>query len=138
MSTASSEPRLVDMEFKPDELPTADLSSLMVPEEHSQLAGSRSPHLAVRLMVGALAAFLGLYLVDSAVTFAVKAVTERSILNAAYLIALLGLVGPLIHLAVQQAKALRELRSAEHARDVRRAQAGIRRGSGGRARRVFC
>jgi putative membrane protein len=118
MSTASSEPRLVDMEFKPDELPTADLSSLMVPEEHSQLAGSRSPHLAVRLMVGALAAFLGLYLVDSAVTFAVKAVTERSILNAAYLIALLGLVGPLIYLAVQQAKALRELRSAEHAREL--------------------
>jgi putative membrane protein len=106
------------MEFKPDELPPADVSPLIVPEQHTQLKGSRSPRLAVRLMVGALAALLGLYLVDSAVTFAVKAVTERSILNAAYLIALLGLLGSLGYLAVQQAKALRKLRSAEQAREL--------------------
>src|SRR5262249_6341764 len=118
MSTASSEPRLVDMEFKPDELPPADVSPLMAPEQHSELLGSRSPSLAVRLAVGTLVAILGLYLADSTVTFAVKAVTERNILNAAYLIALLALVGSLGYLAVQQTKALRKLRSAEQAREL--------------------
>jgi len=118
MSTAKSEPRLVDMEFKPDELPPADVSPLMVPQQHGQLEGSRSPHLAVRIALGALAAILGLYLVDSMVIFAIKAVTGPSILNAAYLIALLGLVGSLGYLAVQQTKALRKLRSAERAREL--------------------
>lgn len=118
MSTASAEPRLVDREFKPDELPPAEVSPLMVPERQSELAGNRPPRLAVRLAVGAIAAILGLYLIDSTVTFAIKAVTEGSIFDAAYLVAMLALVGSLGYLTVQQTKALRKLRSAEQAREL--------------------
>src|SRR5262245_43057223 len=117
MSTASSEPRLVDMEFKPDELPAVDAPSL-ASEQEGQLEARRSPSLAVRIAVGAGLAIFGVYLMDSTVTFAVKAFSERSILNAAYLIALLTLVGSLGYFAGQQTKAFRKLKSAEHAREL--------------------
>jgi putative membrane protein len=118
MPAPTSERRLVDMEFKPDELPLAEATPLLVPEQESQLEGRRSTRFAVRLAVGALAAALGLYLVDSAMTFAVKAVTERNILDAAYFVVLLVLMSSLGYLAVQQTKALRKLKSAERAREL--------------------
>lgn len=118
MSTASSEPRLVDMEFKLGELPLSEAAAQSVAQQDSQLDRRRSSSLAVRVAIWAGATILGLYLANSAVTFAVKAVSERSILNAAYFMALVAMVGSLGYLAVQQTRAFRRLKSAEQAREL--------------------
>jgi putative membrane protein len=105
------------MEFGPDELPAADAPAV-ISEHEGQLEARRSPSLALRIAVGAGLAIFGVYLMDSAVTFAVKAFSERSIPNAAYLITLLTLLGSLGYLAGQQTKAFSKLKSAEHAREL--------------------
>ena len=75
MSTTTSERRLVDMEFKPDELPAADLTPVMPPTQDVPLKPRRPISLAARLATGAVAALLGLYVIDAAVTLARRAAT---------------------------------------------------------------
>src|SRR5262249_47777145 len=115
MSTTTSERRLVDMEFKPDELPAADLTPLSPPTQEVPRRPRRTISLATRLATGAVAALLGLYVIDAAIALAKRA-AAGDLLDAAYLVALLVLVGSLIRVGVQQTRALRKLKSAEQAR----------------------
>jgi putative membrane protein len=115
MSTTTSERRLVDMEFKPDELPAADATPIAPPTQDVPPRSRRPISLAARLATGAVAALLGLYVIDAAVTLARRA-AAGDLLDAAYLVALLVLVGSLIRVGLQQTRALRKLKSAEQAR----------------------
>src|SRR5262245_476725 len=108
MSTTTSERRLVDMEFKPDELPPADAASLALPTQETPLVPRRPMSLAARLAASAVAALLGLYVVDAAVTLARRA-AAGDLLDAAYLVVLMVLVGALVRVGLQQTRALRKL-----------------------------
>src|SRR5262245_59624246 len=115
MSTTTSERRLVDMEFKPDELPAADATPVSLPSQEVPPTPRRPTSLAARLATAAVAALLGLYVIDAVITLARRA-AAGDLLDAAYLVALLVLVGSLIRVGLQQTRALRKLKSAEQAR----------------------
>ena len=115
MASTTPERRLVDMEFKPDELPPGEVVPLSPPPPDAAIAPSRPSSLAVRLTAAATAALLALYLVDSSIALARRAIAGN-LLDAACLTGLVILVGSLVHLGLQQTRALRKLKSAERAR----------------------
>lgn len=115
MSTSTTERRLVDLEFKPDELPAAETVPPVGPPTELAPARGRPIGLAARLAAAAAVGLLGLYLIDSARTLAIAALAG-SLLDGAYLVVLLVLAGALAWLALQQTRALRKLKSAEQAR----------------------
>lgn len=109
---------LVQREFRPDELPAADPMPGGLDEFAGRGAGEGRVSLAGWLAVGSAAVVCALIVVSSAINLALTALRERSLLDGLYLAALIVLVGSLIHLAVQQTRALRKLKSAERAREM--------------------
>ena len=74
MSTATSERRLVDREFQPDELPAGDAMPVSLPSADAPTMTGRPIGLGVRLAAAAVAALLGLYLVDASIELANRAI----------------------------------------------------------------
>lgn len=115
--TQESERRLVDMEFRPGELPPADMPPVSDPYLGSvRLDGESKMSLASWLALGAAAVILLLIVGDAVVTFANAAIRERSALDLTLLLALIVLASSVAYLIGRQTKALRRLKSAERAR----------------------
>jgi len=126
-SAADQSRQLVDMEFRPGELPAADASPRPEAgagrrgaggEGSDLLAGDRRMSVAGWLALVASAAILVLVVADAAVTFAGNALRQGSVIDLALLLALVVLVGSILALLVRQARALRKLKSAERAREL--------------------
>lgn len=115
--TADQRRRLVDMEFKPGELPEAESAPVRV-EQDGLLDGEKRMSIAARLALSSAVVILLLIVMNAAVNFATNAIREHSIVDLAYLIALVVLVASVIHMVVGQTKALRKLKSAERAREM--------------------
>lgn len=117
-SSATDRPtRLVDMEFKPGELPAAETAFL--PESQDRLLeGEKRMGLPAWLALGSAAAILILILVNAAVMFAANAIRNHSVLDLAFFVALIVLMASVLYLTAQQATALRKLKSAERAREM--------------------
>ena len=73
---------------------------------------------AAWLALGSMALIFALIIVSSAVTLALGAIRERSVVDGLYFVALVVLVGSLLWLVTQQTRALRKLKSAERAREM--------------------
>ena len=65
-----------------------------------------------------MALIFALIIFSSAVTLALGAIRERSVVDGLYFVALVVLVGSLLWLVAQQTRALRKLKSAERAREM--------------------
>ncbi len=113
MTITTSDRELVQREFRPDELPPAEPMPGGLDELPGRRDGEGRVSLAGWLAMGSAALVVALILVSSAVTLAATAIRDRSLLDGLYLAALAVLVGSLIHLAVQQTRALRKPQSAE-------------------------
>jgi uncharacterized membrane protein YcjF (UPF0283 family) len=118
-SSAADRPtRLVDMEFKPGELPAAEPAFVFVDRDDGMLEGDKRMSLSAWLALGSAVAILLLIIVDAAVTFAVNAVRDHSILDMAFFVALIVLGSSVTYMVVRQTRALRKLKSAERAREM--------------------
>ena len=73
---------------------------------------------AAWLALGSMALIFALIIFSSAVTLALGAIRERSVVDGLYFVALVVLVGSLLWLVTQQTRALRKLKSAERAREM--------------------
>jgi putative membrane protein len=118
MSLSAADRHLVETEFRPGELPAADPtpSAPEEPQSRTDSGGRVSP--AAWLALGSAGLIFSLLALSAAVTFALNALRDRSILDGIYLAALIVLAGSLIHLVGQQTRALRKLKSAERAREM--------------------
>jgi putative membrane protein len=122
-SAADRPQRLVDMEFRPGELPAAEASSRpdadVSGDEGSGLpGGARRTSVAAWLALGASAAILLLVVGNAAITFASNALRQGSVIDLALLLALVVLAGSILTMLGRQAQALRKLKSAERAREM--------------------
>jgi putative membrane protein len=137
------EQRLVDMEFRPGDLPAADASSRPGADQArgegtDLLAGGKRTSLAAWLALGASAVILLLVVGNAAVTFARNAVQQGSVVDMALLLALIVLAGAILTLLARQTRALRKLKSAERAREMAGQLARLdSAGSGTRLRAVL-
>ena len=110
--------RLVDMEFKLGELPAAEPASEMVADAERVAPRPSSLPLPARCALGASILFLAVLVEDAAASFARNAIHAGSILDGAFLVALVALVGSIGWLIVEQTRSLRKLKSAERAREL--------------------
>lgn len=114
-----SQRRLVDIEFRPGELPPADMAPISTPNQGSiRLGGEPKMSFASWLALSAAALILLLIVGDAVVSFANAAIRERSTLDLTLLSALIILVSSMAYLIGRQTKALRRLKSAERAREL--------------------
>jgi uncharacterized membrane protein YcjF (UPF0283 family) len=118
MTMSATDRELVDREFRPGELPVADLAPAGVDEATGIAEGEGRVGLAGWLALGSAALILLLIVIGSAVSLAQSALHDRNILDGLYLVALVVLVGSLAWLVGQQTRALRKLKSAERAREM--------------------
>ncbi|OYY36267.1 DUF697 domain-containing protein [Reyranella sp.] len=124
--------RLVDMEFRPGDLPPADAPSLdeALPEVTTRPPAIRWP---AKLALGSAGLLLLLFVVDGAVSLLRSAIEQGSLLDLAQFAVLVALVGSTLWLLAGQARAYARLKSAERARELAEHLArlgGV--GSGGR------
>lgn len=118
-STADHPRRLVDMEFRPGELPAADARPEPAVEQgDAVLERDRRTNPATWLALGSAGAILLLTIVSAAVSFATSAIRDRSVVDSAMFLALIVFVGSVLYLLAKQTQALRKLKSAEHAREI--------------------
>jgi putative membrane protein len=116
---ASERPvRLVDMEFKPGELPAAEPEATLPDRTGGLAPGEAGMSTPARLALGSAIVVLLLIVLNAGVSFARNAVQGGSLLDLALLAALVGLVGSTGWLIAQQARTLRKLKSAERAREL--------------------
>lgn len=123
MSSSPSLPdrpkRLVDMEFKPGELPPADLPPVALDQEsESPLEGKRRMGVAGWLALLSATLILLAVVVGSAASFAIRALVEGSVVDLVFLAAVVVFVGSVACLLGRQARAYTKLRSAERAREM--------------------
>ena len=118
MTMQAADRQLVDREFRPDELPVAEPTPSVLEGLPGRIEGDGRVSLAVWLAVGSAALIFALIVVSSAVTLALEAIRDRSVLDGLYFAALVVLVGSLVYLVAQQTRALRKLKSAERARKM--------------------
>ncbi len=109
---------LVEREFRPGELPIAEPTPSALDELPGRSDGEGRPSLAAWLAMGSAALILALIVVSSAVSLALDAIRDRSLLDGLYLAALVVLAGSLLTVAARQTRALRKLKSAERAREM--------------------
>ena len=133
-SAADQPRRLVDMEFRPGELPAAEASARLDAgqgrgEGRDLLEGAKRTSLAAWLALGASTVILLLVVGNAAVSFASNAFRQGSVVDLALLLALIVLVGSILTLLGRQAQALRKLKSAERAREMDSQQAGAAAGA---------
>jgi len=122
-SAADQSRRLVDLEFRPGELPAADTPSRLEAGQGRDPGGDRPgagkrTSLAAWLALGASAVILLLVVGNAAVTFADNAFRQGSVFDMLLLLALVVLVGSIVTLLARQTQALRKLKSAERAREM--------------------
>ena len=130
--SAETPRRLVDMEFRPGDLPPADAPSLdeTLPEVTTRPPAIRWP---AKLALGSAGLLLLLFVVDGAVSLLRSAIEHGSLLDLAQFAVLVALIGSTLWLLVGQARAYARLKSAERARELAEHLArlgGV--GSGGR------
>ena len=118
MTIFATDRQLVDREFRPGDLPVADPPPSVLEELPGRSEGDGRVSLAAWLAMGSAALIFALIAVSAAVTFALNAIRDRSVLDGLYLAALVVLVGSLLYLVAQQTRALRKLKSAERAREM--------------------
>jgi putative membrane protein len=118
MTIQATDRQLVDREFRPDELPVAEATPSVLEELPGRSEGDGRVSLAAWLAMGSAALIFALIVVSSAVTLALDAIRDRSVLDGLYFAALVVLVGSLLYLVAQQTRALRKLKSAERAREM--------------------
>src|SRR4029453_7725312 len=117
MTVSAADRELVDREFRPGELPVAEPPPSVIEEPVGPASTSRVS-VAAWLVLGSMALIVALIIVSSALTLALGAIRERSVVDGLYFVALLVLVGSLLWLVAQQTRALRKLKSAERAREM--------------------
>jgi uncharacterized membrane protein YcjF (UPF0283 family) len=118
-SSAPDKPlRLVDMEFKPGELPAAEAEPVSLDPIENLPRRNAGIGLAARLALGSAVAILLLIVLNAAVDLLRNALQAGSLLDGALLVALVGLAGSTGWLIAQQTRALRKLKSAERAREL--------------------
>lgn len=118
-SPATERPvRLVDMEFKPGELPAAEPQSTVLDQIERLPHSETGMSVPARLALGSGVVVLLLIVLNAAVSFALHAIRGGSVVDLALLVALIGLVGSTGWLIAQQTRALRKLKSAERAREL--------------------
>ena len=118
MTVSAADRELVDREFRPGELPVAEPPPAVSEEPAGRPSGGSRMSLAAWLALGSMALIFALITASSAVTLALGAIRERSVVDGLYFTALLVLVGSLLWLVAQQTRALRKLKSAERAREM--------------------
>jgi putative membrane protein len=106
------------MEFKPGELPPAEAVPAPVDQDDRVLEGEKLMSLPAWLAFGSAMAILLLIVVNAAVTFAVNAVRDHSIMDFAFFVALIVFVSSIGYVTAWQTRALRKLKSAERAREM--------------------
>ncbi|MCW5737195.1 MAG: DUF697 domain-containing protein [Enhydrobacter sp.] len=119
VSTAEKTERLVDMEFRPGELPAAE--AVLRPdagEERDVLRDNKRTSLAAWLALGASAVILAIVVGNAAVSFATAAFRDGSVVDMLLLAALAVLAGSIVTMLARQTQALRKLKSAERAREM--------------------
>jgi uncharacterized membrane protein YcjF (UPF0283 family) len=116
---AESPKRLVDMEFRPGELPRADVPET-APDLYANESGDRTTGVGFWgwLALVSSAFVLALIVGGAAVTFASNAVRTGSIVDMMLLVGLCGLVVSVLVILAKQTRALRRLKSAERAREM--------------------
>lgn len=109
--------RLVDMEFRPGELPPAEAPSVdaPLPEVTTRAPAMRWP---AKLALGSAALLLLLVVVDGAVSLLRGAIERGSLLDLAQFAVLATLLVSTLWLAAGQARAYARLKSAERAREL--------------------
>jgi putative membrane protein len=118
-SAADRSGRLVDMEFRPGDLPAAEApAGLDTSAGRDLVQGAKRTSLAAWLAIAASAVILVLVVGNAAVTFADNALREGSVVDLLLLLALIVLAGSILTMLVRQARALRKLKSAERAREM--------------------
>lgn len=112
--------RLVDMEFRPGELPPAEVPSIGAPLSGLPDAAPRPPAMRwpARLALGSAALLLLLVVVDGAVSLLRGAIERGSLLDLAQFAVLVALLGSTLWLVAGQARAYARLKSAERAREL--------------------
>ena len=118
MTVSAADRELVDREFRPGELPVAEPPPAVSEEPAGRPSGGSRMSLAAWLALGSMALIFALITASSAVTLALGAIRERSVVDGLYFVALVALVGSLLWLVAQQTRALRKLKSAERAREM--------------------
>lgn len=123
--------RLVDMEFRPGDLPPADAPALDEPlPVTTRSSAIRWP---AKLALGSAGLLLVLFVVDGAISLLKSAIEQGSLLDLAQFGLLVALLVSTLWLVAGQARAYARLRSAERARELAEHLArlgGV--GSGGR------
>jgi uncharacterized membrane protein YcjF (UPF0283 family) len=110
--------RLVDMEFKPGELPPADTQPVSDAYQSSTMGNEARVGPAAWLALLSAALILVLIVGSATVTFAANALREGSIVDLTLLLALIVLVGSSLYMLVRQSRAFWKLKSAERAREM--------------------
>jgi uncharacterized membrane protein YcjF (UPF0283 family) len=110
--------RLVDMEFKPGELPAAEAEPMSLNQIESLPRRNSGIGFPARLAFGSAVAIFLLVIVNAAVSLLLNVVQAGNLMDMAFLVALLALVGSTGWLIAQQTRALRKLKSAERAREL--------------------
>ena len=107
--------RLVDMEFRPGDLPTADATPNVepLPDVETRAPAIRWP---AKLALGSASLLLLLVIVDGAVSLLRSAIEQGSVLDLAQFAVLVALLGSTLWLIAGQARAYARLKSAEKAR----------------------
>ena len=109
--------RLVDMEFKPGELPEAEGTPTPIDQVGLRVDEKRMSFPAW-LALGSGAAILLLIIINAAVTLAASAVRDHNVIDFAFFVSLVVMTASVIYLIGQQTRALRKLKSAERAREM--------------------
>lgn len=107
------------MEFRPGDLPAASARPQSAVEQGTTVFerdGRTRP--VTWLALGSAGAIVLLTLGNAAITFASNAIRERSIVDAALLLALVVFTGSVLYMLARQTQALRKLKSAERAREM--------------------
>jgi uncharacterized membrane protein YcjF (UPF0283 family) len=117
-SPATERPmRLVDMEFKPGELVDADPDSEGLDhDQHFRITQTAMP-LSARIALGTAILFLAVWVLHAGVSLGRSGLQSGSVLDMAFLAALVGLVASVAWLLIEQTRTVRRLKSAEKARE---------------------
>lgn len=119
LPATESRKRLVDMEFRPDELPRAEMPETASHYE-TNASGERERRVGVWGWLALVSsAFVLLMIVGGAAfTFALNAVRTKSIADLMLLAGLCVLVSSVVAVLAKQTRGLRRLKSAERAREI--------------------
>jgi uncharacterized membrane protein YcjF (UPF0283 family) len=111
--------RLVDMEFKPGELPPAQSApAVLDPSLEGTVENRRQLGMASWMALTSATLVFLMIVFGSAISFASRAFREGSVIDIIFLIALISLVTSICVLVGRQAQAYAKLKSAERAREL--------------------